>query len=89
MIAEIYTNNLLSIDGRTVGQIKSVTDAGSVQNATASRAQTKAQFRPMVAPATLGAPVVFDMPVYVSTSPSDHRVNPALVDAVAHFLSGN
>jgi hypothetical protein len=80
--AELYTNNLISIDGRTVGQVKAVTDFGQVQNATASRAQTKAQFRPMIAPATLGDPVIFDLPVYISSSPSSHKINPALIEAI-------
>jgi hypothetical protein len=82
MNAALYTNNILNIDGRDVGQVKAVTATGQVQNATASRPQIKAQFRPLIAPATLGDPVQIDMPVYVSTSPSAHKLNPALIEAI-------
>lgn len=79
--AKLHTNNMLSINGRTVGQLMSVTENGAVQTATAHRLQTKAHFRPLVG-RLLGDAVQFDMPVYVSASPSDHRLNSALVDVI-------
>jgi hypothetical protein len=85
--AILDTNNMLHIDYRTVGQVMAITDTGRVQNATASKPQTKAQFRPLVAPATLGDAVAIDMPVYISTSPSDHHLNPALIDAIKALIA--
>lgn len=81
--AELSTNNILTIDGRAVGQVLAVTASGNVQNPTAHRAQVATQFRPIVAPATLGDAIRLDMPVYVSASPSDRQINPALIAAIA------
>jgi len=80
--AELHTNNMISINGKIYGQVKAVTASGQVQNATASKPQIKAQFRPFLAPSTLGDPITMDLPVYISTSPSDHHLNPALIDAI-------
>lgn len=84
--ATLSTNNLLTINCRLVGQIMAVTDRGNVQMATGHRAQTGAKFRPLTAPATLGDAIYLDMPVYVSTSASDHRLNPALIEAVSALV---
>lgn len=82
----LYSNNILSIDGKDVGQLMAVTESGQVQNATASRPQTKSQFRPLVG-RDLGDAVKIDLPVYLSTSPSDHYLNPALMDHIKASLA--
>lgn len=93
MTAKFYTDNTLSIDGRDVGKLKAVTDRGEIQNATASKPQVKAQFRPIIAPATIGNPIptygdpiLIDAPIYVSRTPSDHELNPALIAAIREII---
>ena len=87
MTATLYTNNLLSIDDRYIGQLMAITERGQVQNATATRTQTRAQFRPLIATATLGDAVQFEMPVYVSKGPADHMLNPDLIAAISEWLN--
>ena len=85
--AKLHTNELLSINGRIVGQVLAITATGNVQNATAHRAQIASQFRPIIASGKLGEPIRFDVPVYISTGASDHHLNPALVKAIAAHIA--
>lgn len=83
-IATLDTNNILTIDGKKVGQIMAVMSNGTAQNPTGSRGQVKTQFRPIIN-GSLGNVVAIDLPVYLHRSPSDHYINPALIDAVVNL----
>lgn len=75
----VYTNNLISLDGRCVGRI----DADSYQTATGRRGVT-----------TLftGKPGTYDQPHQISAAlyiggPSDWAINPEFVEEVARIVA--
>lgn len=85
--AVLYDDNTLSLDLRNVGKLMAVTRKGQVQKASGASAQVAALFLPRADDMTLVDPIPFDMPVCVSTSPSEHKLNPELITAIMAWLA--
>ena len=88
MNAELFNGNVLAINNRPVGILEAIDDKGRIQNPTGHWNQVAARLRTYAAGKNelSGHEFKFDLPVYVSETPSSHMLNPELIKSIENVL---